>query len=87
MRRDNSTCLWELGIKTAGIARARELDRPRRTTIKMAEEAHSPEETSANFYSFAYSVVAQTIARLESLNDLSEMDGLIMLIMSESVPR
>ena len=51
MRRDNSTCLWELGIKTAGIARARELDRPRRTTIKMAEEAHSPEETSANFYS------------------------------------
>ena len=33
MRRDNSTCLWELGIKTAGIARARELDRPRRTTI------------------------------------------------------
>ena len=44
----------------------------------MAEEAHSPEETSANFYSFAYSVVEQTIARLDSLNDLSEMDGLIM---------
>ena len=44
----------------------------------MAEEAHSPEETSAIFYSFAYSVVEQTIARLESLNDLSEMDGLIM---------
>ena len=44
----------------------------------MAEEAHSPEETSANFYSFAYSVVEQTIARLASLNDLSEMDGLIM---------
>lgn len=70
--------MWELGIKTAGIARARELDRPRRTTIKIAEEAHSPEETSANFYSFAYSVVEQTIARLESLNDLSETDGLIM---------
>ena len=44
----------------------------------MAEEAHSPEETSAIFYSFAYSVVEQTIARLESLNDLPEMDGLIM---------
>ena len=39
---------------------------------------HSAEETSANFYSFVYSVVEQTIARLESLNDLSEMDGLIM---------
>ena len=24
-----STCLWELGIKTAGVARARELDPPR----------------------------------------------------------
>ena len=78
MRRNNSTCLWEMGIKTAGIARARKLDRPRHTTIKIAEEAHSPEETSANFYSFAYSVVEQTIARLESLNDLSEMDRLIM---------
>ena len=44
----------------------------------MAEEAHSPEETSANFYSFAYSVVEHTIARLENLNDLSEMDGQIM---------
>ena len=44
----------------------------------MAEEAHSPKETSANFYRFAYSVVEQTIARLESLNDLSEMDGVIM---------
>ena len=44
----------------------------------MAEEVHSAEETSANFYSFVYSVVEQTIARLESLNDLSEMDGLIM---------
>ena len=41
----------------------------------MAEEGHS---TPANFYRFAYSVVVQTIARLESLNDLSEMDGLIM---------
>ena len=78
IRRHNSTFLWELGFKTAGIARARELDRPRRTTIKMAEETHSPEETSANFYSFAYTVVEQTIARLESFNDLSEMDGLIM---------
>ena len=44
----------------------------------MAEEVHSAEETSANFYSFVYSVVEQTIARSESLNDLSEMDGLIM---------
>ena len=35
-------------------------------------------ENSANLYSFAYSVVEQTIARLESLNDLSEMDGQIM---------
>ena len=43
--------------------------------IKMAEEGHS---TPANFYRFAYIVVVQTIARLESLNDLSEMDGLIM---------
>ena len=34
---------WELGIKTAGVARARELDQPRRTKIKMAEEAHSLE--------------------------------------------
>jgi len=41
----------------------------------MAEEGNS---TPANFYRFAYSVVVQTIARLESLNDLSEMDGLIM---------
>ena len=44
----------------------------------MAEMAHSPEETCAIFYRFAYSVVEQTIARLESLNDLSEMDGLII---------
>lgn len=41
----------------------------------MAEEEHS---TLANLYRFAYSVVVQTIARLESLNDLSEMDSLIM---------
>ena len=41
----------------------------------MAEEEHS---TPANLYRFAYSVVVQTIARLESLNDLSEMDGLVM---------
>ena len=56
--------MLELGIKTAGIAWARELDRPRCTTIKMAEEAHSQEETSANFYCFAYSVVEQTILNL-----------------------
>ena len=41
----------------------------------MAEEGRS---TPANFYRFAYSVFVQTIARLESLNDLSEMDDLIM---------
>ena len=34
----------------------------------MAEGGHS---TPANFYRFAYSVVVQTIARLESLIDLS----------------
>jgi len=70
--------LWELGIKTAGVARARELDPPRGKKLKMAEEAHSLEGTPANFYRFAYSVVEQTIARLESLNEVSEMDGLIM---------
>jgi len=30
----------------------------------LAEEVHSQEETSANFYSFAYSVVEQTILNL-----------------------
>ena len=47
-----------------------------RRKIKMVEQ--SLEGTPGDFYRFAYSVVEQTIVRLESLNDLSEMDGLIM---------
>ena len=49
--------LWELGAEMAGVARAREPDRPGRTKIKMAEETHS---TPPNFYRFAYSVVEET---------------------------
>ena len=47
----------------------------RRTKIKMRKRGIL---LLQNFYRFAYSVVVQKIARLESLNDLSEMDGLIM---------
>ena len=69
MQSDNSTfdATIQHACGPAGVTRARELDRSRRTRIKMAEEAHSPEENSANFYRFAYSIVEQTIAKIQTM--------------------
>ena len=43
----------------------------------MAKQSLEARELLQIFIVFAYSVVEQTIARLESVNNLSEMDGLI----------